>query len=294
MADHDPARDADEDTDEAVQEQDTSNGQPAPDDRIVAAWREWLAALATDAEAAIAAAHVYGELTPEARNAWLDVLVEDSPRLNVPPIAIYAPLLAVETDDVRRARIQQAVGELTRGPQSGTALRGVTPKGERVAALITPLYLRFVRVLWCRYQPDKGILWAQHEPLLRDDEAPQAGAQIDGVSLEATPMNPVIEELCHAILAHQRRGEELPSALRHCADLFDAQLENSQFDDLAFEDTQLDDEAIRDLLLASELLATEQDDDTRLGGTPLDPPAADDAPADDAARAASNDEEREP
>src|SRR5215217_4808568 len=73
------------------------------DPRILAAWREWLSALATDAEAAIAAAHVYGELGPEARDAWLDVLAEDGPKLLVPAVAIYAPLLSVEWDAVRRA-----------------------------------------------------------------------------------------------------------------------------------------------------------------------------------------------
>ncbi|HSO00041.1 MAG TPA: hypothetical protein VLS89_17225, partial [Candidatus Nanopelagicales bacterium] len=152
------------------------------------------------------------------------VLAEDAPRLPVPPIAIYAPLLSVEADEARRARIEHAIGEQVRAPGS-KALRGVAPTGERVAALITPLYLRFVRVLWCRYLPDEGVLWARHEPLLRDDEAPLPGTQIEGVSLEATPVNPVIEELCHAILAHRRRGADLPSSLQRCADLFDAHLE---------------------------------------------------------------------
>lgn len=197
---------------------------PSSEHRIIAAWREWLAALATDAEAAIAAAHVYAEFSPEVRDAWLDVLAEDAPRLPVPPIAIYAPLLSVEADEARRARIEHAIGEQVRAPGS-KALRGVAPTGERVAALITPLYLRFVRVLWCRYLPDEGVLWARHEPLLRDDEAPLPGTQIEGVSLEATPVNPVIEELCHAILAHRRRGADLPSSLQRCADLFDAHLE---------------------------------------------------------------------
>jgi len=193
--------------------------------RIVAAWLEWLAALATDAEAAIAAAHVYAELAPEVRDAWLDVLTEDAPRLPVPPIAIYAPLLYVEADPDRRARIEQAIGEQLRTPGRGTALRGVAPSGERVAALITPLYLSFVRVLWCRYLPDEGIFWARHEPLLRGEEAPRPGARLDGVVLEATPMTPVIEELCHAVLAQRRKGAELPAALQLCADLFNAQPE---------------------------------------------------------------------
>src|SRR3954471_18458270 len=79
------------------------------DPRILAAWREWLGALATDAEAAIAAAHVYGELAPEARDAWLDALREDAPKLDVPKVAIYAPLLAVEVDPARRTRIEQEI-----------------------------------------------------------------------------------------------------------------------------------------------------------------------------------------
>src|SRR5687767_15133516 len=54
------------------------------DPRILAAWHEWLTALASDAEAALAAAQVYAELGPEARDAWLDALAEDAPKLDVP------------------------------------------------------------------------------------------------------------------------------------------------------------------------------------------------------------------
>src|SRR5262245_1508381 len=88
------------------------------DPRIHAAWREWLAALATDAEAGIAAAHVYAELPAPARDAWLDALAEDHPNLGVPPVAIYAPLLSVETDPARRARMEQAMGvDTATGPR---------------------------------------------------------------------------------------------------------------------------------------------------------------------------------
>lgn len=214
--------------DDVVTDSEPAPCTPSPvDPRILAAWREWLAALATDAEAAIAAAHVYAELGPEARNAWLDALAEDAPKLPVPAVAIYAPLLAVEADEARRARIERGIGEVERtpAPSSGVALRGVAADGERVVALITPLYLRFVRVLWCRYLPDAGIAWARHDPLMRDDQAPSPGTLLDGVALEATPIKPVIEELCHAVLAQRRKGADLPSALQLCADLFDAHLE---------------------------------------------------------------------
>ncbi|AGP39692.1 hypothetical protein [Sorangium cellulosum] len=210
-----------------------AQGLPAPsgallDPRILAAWREWLAALATDAEAAIAAAHVYGELGPEAREAWLDVLAEDAPKLQVPAVAIYAPLLSVESDAARRERIEVAMGEegeLAPRPAGGFALRGIAAGGDRVVALVTPLYLRFVRVLWCRYLPEDGIAWARHDPIVRAEEAPGPGMVLDGAQLEATPIKLVIEELCHAILAQQRKGAELPPSLQLCADLFDAHLE---------------------------------------------------------------------
>ncbi len=201
------------------------------DPRILAAWREWLAALATDAEAAIAAAHVYGELGPEAREAWLDVLAEDAPKLQVPTVAIYAPLLSVESDAARRERIEIAIamgeedGELAPRPAGGFALRGIAAGGDRVVALVTPLYLRFVRVLWCRYLPEDGIAWARHDPIVRAEEAPGPGMLLDGAQIEVTPIKLVIEELCHAILAQQRKGAELPPSLQLCADLFDAHLE---------------------------------------------------------------------
>lgn len=196
------------------------------DPRILAAWREWLVALATDAEAAMAAAHVYAELTPEVRNAWLDALVEDAENLAVPRVAIYAPLLSVEDDPARRARIQAELGDDEAGRiDSGLvrAVRGIARDGARIVSLVTPLYLSFVQVLSCRFHPDLGFVWVRHDPLLRAHEAPMAGWTAEDVVLEATPVKPVIEELAHAILAQRRRGGELPESLRRFADLFGAQ-----------------------------------------------------------------------
>jgi hypothetical protein len=200
----------------------------AVDPRMLAAWRQWLGALATDAEAAIAAAHVYGELAPEARDAWLDALREDAPKLDVPKVAIYAPLLSVEADPARRERIEQAIGGgLDEPTDLGDirALRGIAPDGARVLALVSPLYLRFVRVLWCRYFSDEGFVWARHDPILGEQDAPSDGAIVDNVILEATPLNPVIEELAHAVLAQSRRGLEMPRSLHLFAHLFDARVE---------------------------------------------------------------------
>lgn len=200
----------------------------AVDPRILAAWRQWLGALATDAEAAIAAAHVYGELAPEARDAWLAALREDAPKLDVPKVAIYAPLLSVEADPHRREQIEEAIGRDVASPGDLTgvrALRGIAKDGARLVALVSPLYLSFVRVLFCRYLPDEGFIWVRHDPILGAKDAPVDGAIVDNVILEATPLNPVIEELAHAVLAQSRRGIELPRSLQLFANLFTAHVD---------------------------------------------------------------------
>jgi hypothetical protein len=199
------------------------------DPRLHGAWRTWLASLAVDAEAALGAAHAYAELDDDGRDAWLDALDEDAPRLDVPLVAVYAPLLAVETDPDRRERIGLAIGEQPRdsfvqGVRTRT-LRGIAPDRTRVVVLVSPFYLRFVRILTCRYSPEEGFVWGRYEPIVAEDGAPQAGAVVDGVTLEATPTKPVIEELAHAIHAQRRRGEAPPNALYFFADLFNAHVD---------------------------------------------------------------------
>ena len=200
-----------------------------PDVRLHEAWRAWLSSLATDAEAALGAAHAYADLTDDARDAWLDALAEDVPRLDVPTVAVYAPLLAVEMDPERRERISLAIGEQSREAfvQVGRTrtLRGIAGDRTRVAVLVSPFYLRFVRILACRYSPEVGFVWGRYDPIVADDRAPVHGEVLDGVALEPTPTKPVIEELAHAILAQRRRGEDPPNALYFFADLFNAHVE---------------------------------------------------------------------
>ena len=164
------------------------------DPRFVEAWREWLAALATDADSALAAAHVYEQLEPDGRDAWLDALVEDGPQMAVPAVALYAPLLSVETDPVRR---------------------------DRIAVLITPMYLDFVKVLACRYAPDRGFSWVRDAPMSHRRDAPIDGSTLEGVRLESTPLPVVVEELARSILAAGRAGAALPASLSGYANLFD-------------------------------------------------------------------------
>lgn len=205
-------------------------GDPAPhEDRVLSAWQAWLSALATDPEAAIAAALTYESLDDAARSSWLDALDQDAPHVPVPKVAIYGPLLWVEADPDRRDRIASAVGSeasaLDMGGVEARTLRGVAANGDRVVALVLPLYLDFVQVLACRYAEAEGFAWVRHDPLVRNADAPFAGSRLDAISLELVPLHPVVEELAHAIVAHQRSGRPPPEPLRIFAHLFDSRVE---------------------------------------------------------------------
>jgi hypothetical protein len=192
------------------------------DDRVRAAWHAWLCALASDPEAALAAALAYEALDDTGRDLWLDALDQDAPQIEVPKLAMYAPLLSVETEPLRRERIRSAVGDsgLLRRRPAGRALRGVAPDGDRIVAVVLPLYLDFVHVLACRMRPHDGFVWVRRDPIVHDRDAPTMRSELEDVVLERTPLKPVVEELAHAVLAHRRSGRELPEALRVFVDLF--------------------------------------------------------------------------
>ncbi|MBV9949517.1 MAG: hypothetical protein JOZ69_21925 [Myxococcales bacterium] len=194
-----------------------------------AAWRAWLSALATDAEAALAAAMAYESLPGEARDAWLDALDVDGGMLTVPAVALYAPLLAVEIDGARRARIQAAIaadlGARTGALGEVRALLGVAYDGIHACVLVAPLYLGFVQVLSCRYTPSDGFLVVRHDPFRSEADLPPL-REVDGVAVEPTPLRVVVEELAHAILADGRHRRQTPAALQSFAHLFGPQLDD--------------------------------------------------------------------
>ena len=194
----------------------------SPDPRVHAAWRTWLSALAADAEAAMAAALAYESLPPDARDAWLDALEGDAPTLDVPPVALYAPLLAVETEGTaRRDRIEAAIAAAPAGGHPGEvrASRGVGPDGTHVCVIVMPLYLQFVQVLACRYTPTGGFVSVRHDPLRHVDGVSRMD-DFEGVAVEPTPLRIVVEELAHAILADKREQRATPPALASFVDLF--------------------------------------------------------------------------
>lgn len=183
-----------------------------PDGGARGAWRAWLRALADDAEAALAAALTYETLGSDARETWLAALDEDAPFVPAPREALYAPLLLVEDDGPRRARIAaSAGGALRRG--TPRAFRGQGGDGVRVYLVVVPLWLGFVETLRCGFHDDRGFLFAAHDPLRRGDD--EGGAELERVELAC-----VVEDLSHAVLATQRASRELPAALRAFAYLF--------------------------------------------------------------------------
>jgi hypothetical protein len=202
---------------------------PSQHARAVGAWRTWLAALASDAEAALAAAMTYAALSDEARDAWLDALDRDRGAVDVPDVALYAPLLAVEGDERRRERIASAMGTLSSDPRTGSALRGITSTGDRVCAVATPLYLDFVELLVCRYDPERGVLSAHHEPFRNAAQVSSSveSALAEAVALSSAPLRDVIEELAHAVVADRREGRTAPEALARFSHLFGPDLDGA-------------------------------------------------------------------
>ncbi|HEX6277693.1 MAG TPA: hypothetical protein VFZ53_31845 [Polyangiaceae bacterium] len=193
------------------------------DARVVDAWCEWLVALASDAEAALAAAIAYRELSPSARDQWLTVLEQDAPRLEVPTIALYAPLLSVESDPARRQRITQSIdpADAHATPRfAARGLAGIGGDGTRVAVLVVPLYLDFTQVVACGYRKNAGFSWVRHDPIVLGERAPRSGDTVGGVCVESTPLKTIIDDLSLAILAQRREGREIPEALRVFADMF--------------------------------------------------------------------------
>jgi hypothetical protein len=195
------------------------------DGRVMSAWCAWLDALATNAEAAMAAALAYKQLEGAARDSWLTAVETDIDRTAAPRIAVFAPLLAVESDPLRRARITRAMGpvdEMATPRVGATGLLGIGRDGLRVAVVVTPLYLEFVQVLACAFRTHEGFQWVRHDPIVDRVRGMGPGDCVDGVVLESVPLKSLVDELAHAVVAHVRMGHAVPEGLSCFADLFDA------------------------------------------------------------------------
>lgn len=193
------------------------------DPRLVDVWCAFLGRLATDAEAALAAAMAYRELDGPARDVWIAALEQDIGRVSVPAVAVYAPLLAVETDPRRRELVLSAIGQVPAeaSPRTSAFALASRPTGpSRVAVIVAPLYLDFVQVLACAYRSAEGFDWVKHDPIVEQSRAPRPGDVIGGVVLESMPIGAAVDDLAITVVAHARNGGQLPEALSVFADLF--------------------------------------------------------------------------
>lgn len=191
--------------------------------RVTRVWCEWLQTLAHDPEAALAAAQAYQQLGDEDREQWLNVLESDAGAVGVPSIAIYAPLLAVESEPRRYRRILDGIHYergLSEQLAERKALFGQLPNGAHVAVLIEPLYLDFVQVVACAYHPGRHFTWVKLDPLVTAARALQAGSVLEGALLESVPSRSLVDELARTVVAHGRSGREFPEGLCALADLF--------------------------------------------------------------------------
>jgi len=201
------------------------DAEAAAEPRVAAAFRAWLGALATDADAATAAAMAYEALPPDGRDAWLDALEIEAPAVDVPLLALYAPLLGVETDETRSKRIDVALSAAQPPSQPGAprALRGLHSSGDTVVALVIPLYLDFVELLVCRYRTDVGLSSVRRGPLVSAGDvfgASPSAQHVDGTPVVEVPLAMVVEELAHAVLADRREGRAPPESLTRYEFLF--------------------------------------------------------------------------
>ncbi|WP_394827045.1 hypothetical protein [Pendulispora albinea] len=186
-------------------------------------------ALASDAEAAWAAALTYGDLPRDIRETWLDALDADVPTLGVPPVAIYAPLLGVEGDEELRLRIVRAMGPLEgdcpwRAWLGETSAAAPDDRSACTIVLVRSLYLHFVELLICRVGSGDELHSVTHEPL-SDGRSFTDGAEIDGApygggTLRHVPLDDAVEVLAHAIVAHRRQGHPVPDVMTKFVDLF--------------------------------------------------------------------------
>jgi hypothetical protein len=206
-------------------QQDVDAHQHTADDlRMAGAWREWLGALARDPEAALAAAQAYQQLDAAGRDEWLKAVDSDLAGLGVPAVAVYSPLLAVESDPQRTATMRQRIarGRAVEPPPSvpRRALLGRLANGVRLGVLVEPLYLQFVQVLACAYVPAQRFTWVRHDPIALDEQAPNSGHLLEGAVLETVPVRLLVDELARTVVSHRRLGGTLPDALCLFANLF--------------------------------------------------------------------------
>jgi hypothetical protein len=190
------------------------------DERARAVWIAWLESMARDPEVAMAAAMAYRELSDDGRDRWLHSLAADLRSTNIPPVAVFGPLLGVEDDLERRRFLLDQVEREPGHDDSGVhrALLGTGARGETVVVLVLPLYLDFVQVLACTLADDRFVD-VRHDPIALTADAPREFGRFNGARLEPVSLKAALDLVAAAILRHKRENLAIPDAVRCLVDL---------------------------------------------------------------------------
>jgi hypothetical protein len=191
-----------------------------PDQRARAVWLAWLESMARDPEVAMAAAMAYRELSDDARQRWIQSLASDLHEINVPPVAVFGPLLGVEDDGERRRFLLDQIERDPGHDDSGVhrALLGPGARGESTVVLVLPLYLDFVQILACTLADDRFVD-VRHDPIALATQAPREFSRFNGARLEPVSLKAALDLVAAAILRHKRENLPIPDAVRCLVDL---------------------------------------------------------------------------
>ncbi len=193
----------------------------ASEARDTAVWREWLGSMARDPEAALAFAIAYRDMNDTARDHWLGSLAADASSLDLPKIALFGPLLGVEENAERRARILAQIDDPEEESVPSAvhqAFAGTAPDETRIVVLVLPLYLDFVQLLCCGIRGGR-FTHVRHDPIALSSRAPRERELIDGAKVERLPLKSALDEVASAILSQKRDGDELSPALHSLVSL---------------------------------------------------------------------------
>ncbi len=201
---------------------------------ISSPFKTWLASLGRDGSAALAAGEVYGSLSPDERDAWLDAVASDLGPAGVAHrgvAAAYAPLLAHEEDPVRRERI---LGEISRAGLGGEVgvMKAFMGAGrfsfERlpcsIIVLLRGLAFDLSEALVCAVTEEadgERIRAATYLGLASAVEAERVALEM-GAPCTLSPVDPreATDKIAHGIWSDARRGREPFADLTAAAHFF--------------------------------------------------------------------------
>lgn len=186
------------------------------DDVARAAWSRWLRLLSHDEDAALGASLAFADLAAHDRDTWLDALDRELMSADHAAYA-YAPLLAVEEDPSRRARMLARL--LRRAPASREPVVHVAGRVPYRAIVALSVYVPYVAVVGIVFDA-QGVHEFVTEPLCHEEGIAERVASFVGQPSARWAFRDFVDELALSIIAHRRRGSPFPPGLADYSALF--------------------------------------------------------------------------